>query len=82
LALDKLKGDLTDKKKFMKIVLEDTDFMGPRGRFAFEKETRSCINTVYIREVVEAEDGKTTFKILKVIPELKPSEALRLLDCK
>jgi len=85
MALDKLHGDLSDKKKFMKVIEDETDFMGPRGRFAFEKETNSCLNTVYIRKVVETDDDgfgrKTTFEILKVIPEVKPSDALRMLEC-
>ena len=77
LATEKLHGDLSNKEAFMDIISK-TDFQGPRGRFHFEQETHSVINTVYIREVVENDNG-ITFNILKTISDVKPSDAMALM---
>jgi len=77
LAAKDLSGDLSDKKAFVDI-FRKVEFIGPRGPFKFEQSTHSVVNTVYIRKIIK-KNGKYTFKILKVIPDVKPSYVIFLL---
>ena len=78
LALEKLNGNIEDSEAFLKAIAE-SDFEGPRGRFHFEPETHSVINTVYIRKVVKR-GGELTFDILKKIPDVRASYVKKVLE--
>ncbi len=56
-ALNALKGDTSDKQKFMD-ALRAVSFDSPRGKFVFDPNTQNVVNQIYFRQVKETSPGK------------------------
>ncbi len=66
-ALDKVKGDLSDKGAKFRQALASLELDTPTGKVKLDKN-RQAIADNYLTEVAKAEDGHLYNKVVKVIP--------------
>jgi branched-chain amino acid transport system substrate-binding protein len=75
LALDKVKGDLSNNQKAFREALQKTDFKGPAGEIKIDAN-RNGVGTTYITEVTKAPDGSFYNKVVKVVPNISQTLGL------
>jgi branched-chain amino acid transport system substrate-binding protein len=75
LALDKVKGDLSNGQKAFRDALQKTDFKGPAGEIKIDSN-RNGVGTTYITEVTKAPDGSFYNKVVKVVPNISQTLGL------
>jgi branched-chain amino acid transport system substrate-binding protein len=75
LALDKVKGDLSNNQKAFRDALQKTDFKGPAGEIKIDAN-RNGVGTTYITEVTKAPDGSFYNKVVKVVPNISQTLGL------
>jgi branched-chain amino acid transport system substrate-binding protein len=75
LALDKVKGDLSNGQKAFREALQKTDFKGPAGEIKIDAN-RNGVGTTYITEVTKAPDGSFYNKVVKVVPNISQTLGL------
>nr|WP_245408339.1 ABC transporter substrate-binding protein [Zhengella mangrovi] len=69
LALDEVKGDLSDGGKKFREVLSNLSFETPTGKVSLDKN-RNAIADMFLTEVSEAADGTLLNKLIKVTPQV------------
>ena len=69
LALDEVKGDLSDGGKKLREVLSSLEFETPTGMVKLD-QNRQAIADIFLTEVVEGPDGNLLNKVVKVIPQV------------
>ncbi len=81
LALDAVKGDLSNGQKAFRAALQKTDFKGPAGEVKIDNN-RNGVGTTYITEVTKAPDGSFYNKVVKVVPNISQTLGLPEADFK
>jgi len=69
LALDKVKGDLSDGGNKFRAALSSLEFETPTGMVKLD-ERRQAIADIFLTEVIEGPDGNLMNKTIKVIPQV------------
>lgn len=69
LALDEVKGDLSDGGKKYREVLSNLSFETPTGKVSLDKN-RNAIADMFLTEVSEGADGTLLNKLIKVTPQV------------
>lgn len=77
-VIRKIKGDVEDKRKFLDAWYGVENLKTPLGNFGYEKSTEGGIHSVYIVQIIE-EKGLPTYRLLKEIPVVRPSDMLKLM---
>jgi len=81
LALDAVKGDLSNGQKAFRAALQKTDFKGPAGEVKIDNN-RNGVGTTYITEVTKAPDGSFYNKVVKTVPNISQTLGLPEADFK
>ena len=69
LALDQVKGDLSDGHKKYRAALSNLKFMTPAGMRSLDKN-RQVITDIFLTEVIEGPDGNLVTKLIKRVPQV------------
>lgn len=75
LALQEVKGDISDGGKKMRAVLSKLSFDTPTGMVSLD-ERRQAIGDIFLTEVIRDTDGKLKNKTIKVIPKVNQTLGL------
>src|SRR5215203_2984856 len=75
LALNAVKGDLSNGQKAFREALQKTDFKGPAGEVKIDNN-RNGVGTTYITEVTKAPDGSFYNKVVKTVPNISQTLGL------
>jgi branched-chain amino acid transport system substrate-binding protein len=81
LALNAVKGDLSNGQKAFRAALQKTDFKGPAGEVKIDNN-RNGVGTTYITEVTKAPDGSFYNKVVKTVPNISQTLGLPEADFK
>jgi len=76
LALDEVKGDLSDGGAKYRAALSSLSFDTPTGKVSLD-ERRNAVADIFLTEVTEGADGNLVNKTIKVIPQVSQTFGLK-----
>lgn len=79
LALDQVKGDLSDGQAKFRDALSRLSFETPTGKVSLDKN-RQAVADIYLKEVAKGADGTLYNKIVKVVPQVNQTLGINEAD--